>query len=157
MTQKFESHILYYRIFYETNPNIPYKYPIQMDSSSLHVKLQHKGSPIPLHEWFKRNKYKMNSVSRLVHFVSYINNYVEMNRTTVLNEMNTIRYIKPKARKPYSSETLRFSLMQRYTSRQSYVLLQHDFPLPSLSVLKNLPSGGIEPIKAIQLLRENEL
>ena len=68
--------------------------------------------------------------------------------------MNNIRYIKPKARKPYSSETLRFSLMQRYTSRQSYVLLQHDFPLSSLSVLKKLASGGIEPIKAIQLLRE---
>ena len=62
--QKFESHVLFYRIFYETNPNIPYMVSIQIDSS-LHVKLQHKGSPIPLPEWFKRNKYKMNNVSNI--------------------------------------------------------------------------------------------
>ena len=76
----------------------------QIDSS-LHVKLQHKGSPIPLPEWFKRNKYKMNSVSILVNFVSYMHNFVEMNPTTVLVEMNNIRYIKPKARKPCPSDT----------------------------------------------------
>ena len=40
-----------------------------------------------------------------------MHNFVEMNPTTVLDEMNNICYIKPKARKPYSSETLRFSLM----------------------------------------------
>ena len=129
--QQFESHVLYYRIFYETNPNIPYMESIQIDSS-LHVKLQHKGSPIPLPEWFKRNKYKMNGVSILVHFVSYVHNFVQMNATTVLDEMNNIRYIKPKVRKPNPSETSRCSLMQRYTSRQSYVPLQHDFPLPCL-------------------------
>ena len=83
-----------------------------------------------------------------------MHNFVEMNPTTVLHEMNNIRYIKPEARKPYSSETSRLSLMQRYNCRQSYVLLQDDFPLPSLFVLKKLASGGIEPIKAIQLLRE---
>ena len=71
---------------------------------------KHKWSPIPLPEWFKCNKYKMNSVSILVNFVLYIHNFVEMNPTTVLDEMNNIHYIKPKAGKPYSSETLRFSL-----------------------------------------------
>ena len=83
--QKFESRVLYYRIFYETNPNIPCMESVQIDSS-LHVKLQHKGSPIPLPEWFKRNKYKMNGASILVNFVSYMHNIVEMNPTIVLDE-----------------------------------------------------------------------
>ena len=42
--------------------------------------------------------------------------------------------------------------MQRYTSRQSYELLLHEFPLPSFSYLKNLTKGGIEPIKGLKLL-----
>ena len=91
--QKFKSRVLYYRIFfYETNPNsiCPHMESIQIDSS-LHVKLQHKGSHIPLPEWFKRSKYKVNSVSILVNFVSYMHNFVEMNPTTVLDEMYNIR------------------------------------------------------------------
>ena len=42
--------------------------------------------------------------------------------------------------------------MRRYTSRQSYELLLHEFPLPSFSYLKNLIKGGIEPIKGLKLL-----
>ena len=42
--------------------------------------------------------------------------------------------------------------MQRYTSRQTYELLLHEFPLPSFSYLKNLAKGGIEPIKGLKLL-----
>ena len=45
--------------------------------------------------------------------------------------------------------------MQRYTSRQAYSLL-NEFPLPSLSLLKKLTSGGIDCVKAIQLLLKEE-
>ena len=100
--QKFESRVLYYRIIYDTNTNsIPYLESINSDSS-LYVKLQHKESHIPLPEWFKGSKYKMKSVSILI---SYTNNFVEMNPTTVLDERSNIRYIKPKGRKPYSRQS----------------------------------------------------
>ena len=46
--------------------------------------------------------------------------------------------------------------MQRYTSRQAYSLLLNEFPLPSLSLLKKLSSGGIDCVKAIQLLLKEE-
>ena len=46
--------------------------------------------------------------------------------------------------------------MQRYTSRQAYSLLLDAFPLPSLSFLKTISSGGVEPIKALKLMLHNE-
>ena len=51
---------------------------------------------------------------------------------------------------------LRYALLLRYTSVQAYKLLLQQFPLPSLSLLKKLTEGGIEPLKAAKLLLEQE-
>ena len=47
-------------------------------------------------------------------------------------------YYNVKGRGNYSSEVIRFALMQRYTSRQAYSLLLNEFPLPSISYLGQL-------------------
>ena len=80
--------------------------------------------------------------------------FVAEKTNTFFDEIHSTKYYKPKGRKPYSSEVLRFSLLQRYTSKQPYIHLKEKLPLPSLSVLKKLAAGGIEPLKAIKLLLE---
>ena len=47
---------------------------------------------------------------------------------------------------------MRYALYLRYTSRQAYIILQEQFPLPSLSLLRKLHNGGVDPLKAIKLL-----
>jgi hypothetical protein len=81
-----------------------------------------------------------------------MHNVAEEKSTAILDEMKSMCYYKNKGRKPYSSKMLRFALMQRYTSRQAYVQLLDELPLPSLSLLKKLSSGGIEPVKALKVL-----
>ena len=49
---------------------------------------------------------------------------------------------------------LRYALLLRYTSVQAYKLLLQQFPLPSLSVLKKLTEGEIEPLKAAKVSLE---
>ena len=51
---------------------------------------------------------------------------------------------------------LRCALLLRYTSVQAYKLLLQQFPLPSLSLLKKLTEGWIEPLEADKLLLEQE-
>ena len=76
----------------------------------------------------------------------------------VLSEIHKIMYFKQQGRPPYSPEVLRFSLIQRYTSRQAYSQLLEDFPLPSISLMRKLASGGIDPVKALQsLLKEDKV
>ena len=42
--------------------------------------------------------------------------------------------------------------MLSYASTQAYKLLLEQFPLPSLSLLKKLYKGGMEPLKAVKIL-----
>ena len=152
--QKYDSHVLYYRIFNVASiDNAPCIESIQVDST-LHVKLHHNRYQIPLPKWFKQNQHLLKNISILENLASYMRIFVAEKKNTILDEIHSIQYYKPKGRKPYSSEVLRFSLLQRYTSKQAYIQLQEKIPLPSLSVLKKLAAGGIEPLKAIKLLLE---
>ena len=152
--QKFGFHVLYYRIFSVSSiDNAPCIESIQVDST-LHVKLHHEGSQIPPPQWFKQNQYLIKNISILENLASYMCIFVAEKTNTILDEIHSIKYYKPKGRKPCSSEVLRFSLLQRYTSKQPYINLKEKLPLPSLSVLKKLVAGGIEPLKAIKLLLE---
>ena len=135
--------------------------------SDLHVKLSHKGNIVPLPDWFRSivplsdwfrsivplsdwfrsivplsDWFRSNNNCRLT-YVSMLDN---------LKELNNLSYYKPQGRVRYSYELIRCALMQHYTSRQSYELLLHEFPLPSFSYLKSLTKGGIEPIKGLKLL-----
>ena len=70
----------------------------------------------------------------------------------ILNDLQEIRFKKPVDRPKYSANLLRYALLLRYTSTQAYKLLLEQFPLPSLSLLKKLNKGGMEPIKAVKVL-----
>ena len=59
---------------------------------------------------------------------------------------------KPDDRPKFTSKLLQLALMLRYTSLPAYQLLVKHFPLPSVSLLKRLSQGGLEPLKAVKLL-----
>ena len=150
--QKMNNNVTYIRIFFEgTTPNIE---SIYVDAN-LHVKLNYKGRPIPLPEWFGKSACKLTSIGMLVNFVSYMHNIVEEIPNKILSELHQLIYYKPQGRPQYSNEVLRFSLLQRYTSRQAYTLLLDEFPLPSFSYLKALSKGGVEPMKALKSMLNN--
>ena len=69
----------------------------------------------------------------------------------ILSELELIRYKKP-VDKPVNM--LRYAFLLRYTSVQAYKLLLQQFPLLSLSLLKKVSEGGIEPLKAATVLLE---
>ena len=50
---------------------------------------------------------------------------------------------------------IRYALLLRYTSLQSYKLLLDEFPLPSTSLLNKIKGGNIDALKAAKLLLEN--
>ena len=56
--------------------------------------------------------------------------------------------------RPFTSEMIRYALLLRYTSLQSYKLLLEKFPLPSISLLNKLQQGGVDVFKAVKILRE---
>ena len=60
----------------------------------------------------------------------------------------------PKVRPPYSVEMIRHALHLRYTSLQAYKMLFEKFPLPSLSLLNKIQQGGVDAVKAVNLVRE---
>ena len=72
-----------------------------------------------------------------------------------LKDLETSDY-KPKGRKPYSSQLLRFALLVCYTSGQAYKLLLENFPLPSFSLLQKLKRGSVDALKACKCLYEAE-
>ena len=118
----------------------------------LHVQLFYNGNPVPLPKWFRNSRCKLTSLSMLDNFSTHIDNTVEELGSDVLLELNRLRYYKPCGRPQFSNDILKFALMQRYTSRQAYEMLLDDFPLPSLSYLKKLSKGGVEPVEALKVM-----
>ena len=66
-----------------------------------------------------------------------------------------IQHYKPQVRPPYSAELIRFAILLRYTSYQSYKLLLEKLPLPSLSLIKKLTRGNIDTLKCAKILLQN--
>ena len=56
----------------------------------------------------------------------------------------------------YSASVIRFPLLIQYTSIQSYRILQKDFPLPLIPLLKKICSGTIDAVKCAQILKNEE-
>ena len=89
-------------------------------------------------------------------FVDYIRNTSSEIPHSVLSNIHKLMFYIQQGRPPYSSDVLRFSLIQRYTSRQAYANLLEELPLPSISLLRKLTAGGIEPLKALKTLLQDE-
>ena len=151
--RKMNNHVWYIHVFFEEGDFAANVGSIAIDLD-LHVKLYYKRFPIPLPEWFRKGSIcKLKSVSMLANLASYMRNRAEETPKTILMELNKLSFYKPQGR-IYSNELIRYALMQRYTSRQAYNLLLDEFHLPSISHLKMLSKGGIEPIKALKLMIE---
>ena len=79
----------------------------------------------------------------------YLRTYAD-NHSSIFEEILQYRFTK----KPiYSANIIRYSLLLRYTSIQSYKVLLQDFPLPSLSSLQKISSDTIDVVKCANALR----
>ena len=84
-------------------------------------------------------------------FPSYVEQ-LSVNHSTVLSELQQLKFQKSPM---YSANMLRYPLTLRYTSQPAYKLLLEEFKMPSLSLLKNLTSGKIDPVTSLKVLKEN--
>ena len=125
--------------------------------NDLHVKLFLSGSPVPLPVWFTKGKdCRLTKKSYLENFPPYLRSFSEDSHNNIMDELLEIRFKKPNDKPKFSSELLQFALMLCYTSLPAYRLLLDYFALPSISLLKKLSRGGVEPLKAIQVLLMEE-
>ena len=90
----------------------------------------------------------------LIHLAPYIRNFSEQNPYSLTEELENRRNYKPKGHPPFSSVMIRYALLLRYTSLQSYKLILEKFPLPSISLLNKLQQGGVDAFKAVNILRD---
>ena len=130
--KNYDDHANYFLV--EFSSGIPQVTQSIIVDVNLHVKLFYKHSPILLPEWFRQGQStncKLTDVAQLENVPAYIVNRVSEMPREILKEMQKIQYIKAKGRPPYSSNLIRFALMPRYTSRQSYKFLLNELPLLS--------------------------
>ena len=126
----------------------------------MHVSLFYKSSYLPLPPWFRNIGCVLKKKSVLENFPAYIKNYLEENSLSngLMTELNEMKYKKPVDQPEISSNLLRYSLILRYTLAQAYKLLLEQFPLPSFSLLKKINKGGVEPLKSVKcLLNQNKI
>ena len=110
-------------------------------------------------EWFRKGSdCRLKRKSMLENFLNYIRNFQETKNITsdIVNEFQEIRFKKPVDRPKYSVNLLCYPLLSHYTSIQTYKLLLEHFPLPSLSLLKRINKGRMEPVKAVKVVLDQE-
>ena len=122
-----------------------------------HVQLQFIGNPLPPPYWFVRGtNAKLSIFGMLINLAPHVRNFSEQNPYSLIEELENRRNYKPKGHPPLSSEMIRYALLLRYTSLQSYKLLLEKCPLPSISLLNKLQQGGVDAFKAVKILREKQ-
>ena len=92
---------------------------------------------------------RLTKKSLLKNFPVYLRTYAD-NHSSIFEELLQYRFTK----KPiYSANIIRYSLLLRYTSIQSYKVSLQDFPLLSLLLLQKISSGTIDVAKCANALR----
>ena len=66
-----------------------------------------------------------------------------------------LQQAKFKKKPSYSTSLIRYALILRYTSLQSYKILLKDFKLPSVSFLRKLKQGNIDSLRCVSMLHDN--
>ena len=69
---------------------------------------------------------------------------------SILEELEELKF---KKKRIFSSSVIRYSLLLRYTSLQTYRLLMKEFPFPSLSLLKKITEGQLDAVKCAKSLK----
>ena len=125
-------------------------------SNDMHVYFQIQGNPVPLPQWFINGNAILTRYSMLENIPSYLGNIYSI-QNILLNEMKQIQFYKAKGRPPYSTSMIRFALLLCYTSPQAYCLFLEHFPLPSMSLSKQLTKGNVDKIKAAKFLLKKKM
>ena len=147
-------HVVYFNLQYDES-GFPHIFESIRVDSQLHVQLQFNGNPVPLPKFFTiGSNAKLTSAGALTNFPAYMRNLTEEERYPFLEELNLRKNYEPKGRPPYSAAMIRYALLLRHTSLQSYRMLLDQFPLPSLSLLAKIQKGGVDALKSCKLLRE---
>ena len=148
-------YVLYYNLVFDETTNFPKVHEAIKIDSELHVQLQYKGIPVPLPKFFVQGYCaRMTRISMLENFPSEIRRVAEENKYSILDEINEKKWYRPQGRPAYSAELIRYALLLRHTSLQAYKLVQEKNPMPSISLLNKIQQGGVDSIKALQLLRD---
>lgn len=146
--------VQYYNLYFDVVTGIPAVHECISINQDLNVTLSYNGILLPLPEWFRKGtSCKLTKFSMLENLLSYIRNK-GCDYNIILKELNEVQHYDPKGRPKYSSMIIRFALLLRYSSCQTYKMLLQQLPLPSLALLKKITSGGIEAINVAKLLLE---
>ena len=132
---KCDDYLVFYHI--ETNVlNVPEVTDCARVDRDLHVKLFYKGSPLPLPQWFRHGRdCRLTRKSMMQNFP----NYIKLEGEQTFSILEELKELKFKKKRIFSSNVIRYSLLLRYTSLQTYWLLMKEFPFPSLSLMKKNP------------------
>ena len=98
----------------------------------------------------------MKCKSIIDEFPNYIKNYGDIDIPDaknipgdIMEELQNLKYKKNTHGPKFSPKMMRYSLLLYYTSPKAYRMLLEQFPFPSISLLKKLSKGGIEPLHNI--------
>ena len=80
-------------------------------------------------------------------------NYIKLEGEQTFNILEELKELKFKKKRIFSSNVIRYSLLLRYTSLQTYRLLMKEFPFPSLSLLKKITEGQLDAVKCAKSLK----
>ena len=138
--------VQYCNLVFDTSTGVPAVHECVTISKDLHVSLAYNG-------FRSGHNFTITRFGMLENFASHVRNKGS-EYDIILKELNHIQHYKPLGRPKYSSTIIRFALLLRYSSCQTYKLLIEQFPLPSLSLLKQLSTGGIDAVKVAKLLLE---
>ena len=125
---------------------------IRIDSE-LHTQPFFKGAPVPLPQWFGHGR--DCRLSRKTMLKTFLLIYSHERNSILLYLKNYTIHEHRLKKRIYSANIIRYSLLLRYTSIQSYKMLVEVFPLPSLSLLSKISKGRVDAIKYTQALKKD--
>ena len=147
--QRYDDHVVFYRL--QTNVlNVPEVTDCVRVDRDLHAKLFYKSSPLPLPQWFRHGRdCRLTRKGMMQNFQSYIKSEGEQ----TFNVLEELKELKFKRKRIFSANIIRYSLLLRYTSLQTYRLLMKEFPFPSLSLLRKITEGQLDAVKSAKTLK----
>ena len=74
--------------------------------------------------------------------------YIRSEGEQTFNVLEELKELKFKRKRIFSANIIRYSLLLRHTSLQTYRLLMKEFLFPSLSLLRKITEGQLDAVKS---------
>ena len=146
---RFNEHLVFYKLELD-ELSIPQVTSCIRIDNDLHVKLFYRGAPLPLPEWFRQGRdCKLTRKGMLQNLPCYI----ELEGEQTSSVFEELRKLQHQKKPKFSLKVIRYALLLRYTSLQSYRLIAEHFHLPSLSFLRKISEGSIDSVKGLKALK----